>query len=235
MSSGIYKIILNNKDYIGSAKDIKDRIRRHLEDLNKNKHGNKKLQHEFNKYGIELFDYVVLEEVCIADLIKKEQQYLDNYKPYYNICTTAGSSLGRRHSEETIKHFSETRKGKQPSLGRKLSDESKNKMSIKAKERGMNPVFMAASKKANIGRKQTKEEILKRSFTQMKLREEDAETIKCRLIAGDKQVDLAREYGVSQTVISRAKTGKGVYSNFMKQPKIEDMVVEQREQIDLFK
>lgn len=233
MSSGIYKIILNNKDYIGSAKDIKDRIRRHLDDLNKNKHSNKRLQHAFNKHGIEFFNYVVLEEVCIADLIKKEQQYLDGCKPYYNICTTAGSSLGRRHSEETIKHFSETRKGKQPSLGRKLSDESKSKISIKAKERGLQPAFMAASKTANTGRKQTREEIVKRSLTQMKLSENDVETIKRRLIIGERQIDLAKEYGVSQTVISRAKTGKGIYVYFMKQPKIEDLFQTERKQIEL--
>jgi group I intron endonuclease len=35
-------------------------------------------------------------------LIKREQYFIDLFKPEYNICKKAGSSLGRKHSEESI-------------------------------------------------------------------------------------------------------------------------------------
>lgn len=232
MTSGIYKIILNGKDYIGSAKDIKDRIRRHLGELNNNNHGNNRLQRAFNKHGVESFEYVVLEETCIFDLIKREQFYIDENKPYYNICKTAGSTLGRMHSDKTKAYLSKIKKGKQPSLGRILSQETKDKISAKAKQRGLHPFFRLASIKANTGRKQSAEEIHRRSLTQMKLSHSDVADIKIRFSLGLRQADLAKEYGVSQTVISRAVTGKGIYNDFMQQPKLsEDYMYPPMEQI----
>jgi hypothetical protein len=35
-------------------------------------------------------------------LLKREQYYLDNLKPQYNIVETAGSTLGYKHTEESI-------------------------------------------------------------------------------------------------------------------------------------
>jgi group I intron endonuclease len=43
----------------------------------------------------------VLEYCESADTIKREQYYLDLYKPEYNICHIAGSSLGRITGDET--------------------------------------------------------------------------------------------------------------------------------------
>jgi group I intron endonuclease len=54
---GIYKIenIINGKLYIGSSVNIDKRIKRHKNDLIKNKHINCYLQREFNKYGIHSY------------------------------------------------------------------------------------------------------------------------------------------------------------------------------------
>lgn len=65
---------------------------------------------------------------------------MDFYKPEYNICPTAGNSLGRKHSEETKQKLREANLGKKYSkeyrekitlskIGTKLSEETKKKIS----------------------------------------------------------------------------------------------------------
>lgn len=100
--SGIYRIINleNDKSYVGSAVNIANRWRRHKNDLKKNKHHSILLQRSFNKYGIDKFKIEILEECCLEKLIEKEQYYIDYYNPEYNICKIAGSTLGRKESEE---------------------------------------------------------------------------------------------------------------------------------------
>ena len=43
----------------------------------------------------------ILEYCDSGDIIKREQYYLDLFKPEYNVCLIAGSSLGRVTSDET--------------------------------------------------------------------------------------------------------------------------------------
>jgi hypothetical protein len=54
----------------------------------------------FKKYGLENFSFEILEYCDKDNLILKEQYYLDYLEPLYNILKTAGSPLGRKHSEE---------------------------------------------------------------------------------------------------------------------------------------
>lgn len=146
INRGIYKIInkINGKFYIGSAVNIKKRWSQHKCLLNKNKHGNNKLQNSWNKYGKDSFSFHIL---CIVDkdenLIPIEQLYLDWYKPYevnmgYNICKIAGSALGIKRSDEFKKKMSiaaqnmseEHKKNLSKSLkGRKLGENTKKKIS----------------------------------------------------------------------------------------------------------
>ena len=71
-------------------------------------------------YGLEQFRFLVFEFISLEEssntahvlkaiLLAAEQRYLDSFNPRYNICDTAGSSLGssciqmgpkRRSSEE---------------------------------------------------------------------------------------------------------------------------------------
>jgi hypothetical protein len=55
------------------------------------------------KYGFSNFSLEILEYCNSEDLLKKEQYYLDTLKPEYNIVETAGSTLGYKHSEESLK------------------------------------------------------------------------------------------------------------------------------------
>lgn len=53
------------------------------------------------KYGYSNFKVEILEFCNKDEVLAREQYYLDLLKPEYNILTTAGSSLGYKHSEET--------------------------------------------------------------------------------------------------------------------------------------
>jgi len=116
---GIYLIInlVNNKFYVGSAKNIWSRKLGHLRDLKNNKHKNSYLQNSYNKYGLQYFIIVLLEKVeSENDLIIREQYWIDtldatNKDIAYNICPTAESTLGRHHSEETKIKMSKSMKG----------------------------------------------------------------------------------------------------------------------------
>lgn len=54
------------------------------------------------KNGYSNFSFEILEYCEKSLAIKREQYYIDLYKPEYNILKTAGSRLGSKHSEETI-------------------------------------------------------------------------------------------------------------------------------------
>lgn len=102
IKSGIYKItnITNNKFYIGSTYCFKIRKNHHFNKLKNNTHNNKHLQKSYNKYGKENFKFEILANCPKEYLIKLEQWFLDNMKPEYNICKTAGSNLGIKFSKQ---------------------------------------------------------------------------------------------------------------------------------------
>lgn len=102
--SGIYCISSKTqpgKNYIGSAKNLGTRKKRHFRELAANKHFNQKLQHHFNKYGLSVLQFQPILFCSHKSLLFWEQQFLNYYKPYFNICPTAGSRAGAVHSPAT--------------------------------------------------------------------------------------------------------------------------------------
>ena len=88
--SVIYSIInlLDNKIYIGSTKDAKQRRFQHFSALKNNKHHSYLLQKAWNKGNPEDFEFKIIEET--NSLQEREQFYMDFYKSYdkefgYNI------------------------------------------------------------------------------------------------------------------------------------------------------
>ena len=79
------------------------------------------------KYGHSNFRLEILEYCAKSDTISREQYYLDLLKPEYNILPTAGSRMGKTHTEETKIQMSESHKGKN------FSEETRTKMSESAK------------------------------------------------------------------------------------------------------
>ena len=103
--TGIYRWINNITldTYIGSSKNLSRRFNEYLslEYLNKNiKKNNSIIYRAILKYTFSNFTLEILEYINIDNLLEREQFYLNNLKPTYNICKTAGSSLGRMLSKD---------------------------------------------------------------------------------------------------------------------------------------
>lgn len=133
IKSGIYIIrnLINDKIYIGSSADVNKRIVTHKSRLNLNKHHSIILQRAYNKYGSENFVFEIFEYIeDKTKLLEREQNWLDFFKPEYNISKIAGSPmLGKKHSDATKKLLSEQRKGHKHYGPFKHSDETKELMS----------------------------------------------------------------------------------------------------------
>jgi len=89
------------------------------------------------KYGHVVFSLAILEYCKPEDCTKLEQHYIDLLNPVYNILLTAGSRLGKKHSDETLakmrdrKHTEETRaKLAIARLGKKLTEKTRTKIAI---------------------------------------------------------------------------------------------------------
>jgi group I intron endonuclease len=126
---GVYKItnLINNKLYVGSAINIKNRFKTHKRLLKNNKHFNNHLQSSYNKYGIDNFIYDIIEITSIDTLLKKECFWItelnaNNPKYGYNKRLVVNSNLGIKLSEETKRKLSESH------LGHKRSDDANKKI-----------------------------------------------------------------------------------------------------------
>jgi len=135
----------NGKRYVGSAKDLRLRLLSYYNTsslLNTNMLICKALL----KYGFSAFSLTILECCKTEELVQREQYYIDTLRPEYNILTTAYSSLGYTHTEETLakiskennhmfgqNHTEEARaKMVAAKLGRVLSEELKEKLKVAA-------------------------------------------------------------------------------------------------------
>lgn len=82
---GVYKItcIPNGKIYIGSSKNIDKRWNEHIYELNNHRHCNMFLQEDWDKYGQSEFKFEVIEETEECNRFEIEQEYIDEFRPYY--------------------------------------------------------------------------------------------------------------------------------------------------------
>jgi group I intron endonuclease len=114
--SGIYAIVntVNNKMYVGSTVSFKKRWSKHRTQLKGAKHQSKYLQSSYKKYGKECFSYEVIEYVEDKNtLLDREQVWLDFFKPQYNWAKKAyAPTLGKKLSDETRAKMSAARIGK---------------------------------------------------------------------------------------------------------------------------
>lgn len=63
---------------------------------------NRPIDRALLKYGFSNFRLEILEYCSNTDVIKREQDYLTISKPHYNIVTIAGSTLGYKHTPESL-------------------------------------------------------------------------------------------------------------------------------------
>lgn len=105
--TGIYAIhnIVNDKYYIGQARDIHERWIQHRSRLKCNTHENSHLQASYNKYHKENFEYFVVEECEESQLNDREIYYIEKYDSYYNGYNQdkgGARCTGYKHTEEEI-------------------------------------------------------------------------------------------------------------------------------------
>jgi group I intron endonuclease len=129
--SGIYKIqslLHPDKFYIGSALWLQKRKSEHFRHLKTNKHGNRKLQRYYNKYGDTSLVFMEVEICSPDELLQREQYYLDTLNPYFNIAKIAGSSLGIKRTEKFKLRRAELMMGNKLTLGYTPSEETLKKI-----------------------------------------------------------------------------------------------------------
>jgi group I intron endonuclease len=193
---GVYAIKnkKNEKLYVGSSVDIKSRWRSHISDLINNKHHSIALQRAWDKNGKDNFDFYVIEQVeNYDDVISREQFWIKELKTYgrngYNMCPTAGSCLGRKFSEDTKQKMSEIAKG------RKISDETIKKLSIAGKNRPKECIERIAM--LNTGQKRSEETKTKMSIAQLGKKHSDETKAKLSKIASEMSIEQREKIAAS--------------------------------------
>lgn len=133
MYTGVYTItnLINNKIYIGFAKNINKRWIRHKDDLNNNIHHCVHLQDSWNKYGKNQFLFEVLIE-CEERFLASEEHYwatlLNVHNENYGYNTRPTHPYGKiNQTEETKKKISIS------NFGKRRTDLERKNMSEKAK------------------------------------------------------------------------------------------------------
>lgn len=90
MTCGIYKITnrLNNKSYIGKSINVEKRMQRHTFKSEHRRFPNKTLYKALEKYGVDSFDFDILESDVPKDKLDEREkywiQYYDTMKNGYN-------------------------------------------------------------------------------------------------------------------------------------------------------
>ncbi len=147
---GIYKITCEStgKCYVGSSIQIRVRWSQHRTELRGGYHFNQYLQNAWNKYGESAFTFYIIEECTRADLLVREQHYIDTMYPEFNINMVVeappmlGKTMSAEHKAKLIA----------ANTGRVMSDEAKSKI-----------------RKAALGRKHTPETRAKMSLSKLGL------------------------------------------------------------------
>ncbi len=116
--SGIYCFtnLINNKQYVGSAVDIRKRMYQYYNDkrLMASAAKGSIISKALLKYGYSAFSLEIFEYCDAKDLMERESYYIRLLKPEYNILQEGFTRLG-------IKHTDETRKNERSSVWRKES------------------------------------------------------------------------------------------------------------------
>lgn len=229
-SSGIYQIRnqLNGKTYIGSAVCFRKRWNAHKHHLEKGKHHSLHMQRSWDKHGVSAFSFEVLEYCEEHQLIFREQHWIDNRKPEYNIAQVAGSTLGIKHPLSTRLRRSELNRGNKFCVGREVSERTKEAVAEsnrrrKGSKRCPEAVAMTAAKHRGMKRSEETKRRISEAMTGKKrkpytektiallreanigkgvLSESDVRLIRAKRAEGVPRVVLAKQYGVSGSMIS---------------------------------
>lgn len=140
---------ITNKYYVGSGKDLQDRLRRYF--LPSELKSKRMISQSLNKHGYENFTLIIVytfnKNITNNLLLEKEQYFIDLLNPYYNIAKLAGNTKGVLHTDEaklkislslsnkprneSVKaNLKEKLKGNKNSLGVKRDEEFKKRITL---------------------------------------------------------------------------------------------------------
>lgn len=207
---GVYAMVFKDEDgrssqYIGSSLNLYDRMRDHI----LGRDSNLRLQRSINKHGLDKFKFLIYywhtDPLVILTDIETEIIKSFPFETLYNFKREASSMLGYKHTMEAIAKMRLRFKNKSnhPWYGQKHTPETLLQI---AKPGALNPMF---------GKNHTDEAkhkiSLRLSKTPIGLYDLEGNLIKQYA----NQVELAREYSVNKTTISRyiksEKPFKGKY------------------------
>lgn len=134
---GVYciKNIVNGKIYIGSTENLERRKNEHFNNLKRGENCNKNLLEDFNIYGEESFNFIVLEyfvEYNKNSLLEWEDFYIkkQDRDKLYNVYIEYPNGKGQNMPLDIKEKISNTLKGRpSPNKGNKYPEELKSKMS----------------------------------------------------------------------------------------------------------
>jgi len=119
----------SGKFYIGSAIDLSGRFKdyfskSYISNRKTSRICNALVSHGYSAFSLTILEYIdnisnFSQDEARILILEREQHYLDSLEPEYNILKIAGSSLGYKHSEESLIKMSEVK------IGRSLSAETK--------------------------------------------------------------------------------------------------------------
>ncbi len=157
--SGVYCIIntVTGKRYVGSAgRSFNQRFLNHRKALRNGNHHSSLLQHAWNKYGPDAFQFQIVEVTLPEHAVAQEQVFINYWKTSdreygYNIVPVAGSWLGMKHTDQSRAKNSAAHRGK------RLSADTRNKLSAIGKGRPKSDEHRAKIAAANKGKVVTNE------------------------------------------------------------------------------
>lgn len=97
--------MINGKSYVGSSVYLEKRMGHYFSFAYLERYikkGKSQIYAALLKYGYSSFSLEILEYCERSLAVSREQYYIDLLKPEYNILKKADSSLGYKHSEETL-------------------------------------------------------------------------------------------------------------------------------------
>lgn len=166
---GLYVITnqRSGKIYVGSSSDIRRRWRQHCRRLERGSHHCSHLLHAWKKYGAEAFEFTVLA-FCDDEATRlRLEDALLSTSPKNRLYNTFRGAVGSIHTPATRARISASLKGRgagQPKSaehreaigaaqrGKRLTEETKRKMSIAARGRTLTPEHVAKIAASNRAR-----------------------------------------------------------------------------------